>query len=366
MTDATWRGTVPPDVEIRARVQALRGQECVGTVRRVGTAMALLLAVVAVYDALTAPGDQRVWRTLSDVIPAAVLALIVIAGRRGLVTDRNAGWWVVLGSTFVSVAVWLTAYGSGLHVFLTYLAIMVVVNGASALDRVQLTTAQVVPVVGSALLVLGIPTTLTDTSIIDWMQVVVVAVVASIALHLGRTRVFSDMAQLVMRLEVLAYEDPLTGLATPRGLLEVLPALITRATESALDVFVLLIDVDGLGALNEGEGRRAGDDAVKSVAGCMRAAARSADLLIRWGSDDFAVIGMGDAEAPWRWDTSLRQLLQDLPGTAGGSRPGEGLQVSTGVSMTTASRVDLAELVEEATAAMNRDRAARRGGSELG
>ena len=75
---------------------------------------------------------------------------------------------------------------------------------------------------------------------------------------------------------------------------------------------------------------------------------------------------MGDAEAPWRWDTSLRQLLQDLPGTAGGSRPGEGLQVSTGVSMTTASRVDLAELVEEATAAMNRDRAARRGGSELG
>ena len=352
MTDATWRGTVPPDVEIRARVQALRGQECVGTVRRVGTAMALLLAVVAVYDALTAPGDQRVWRTLSDVIPAAVLALIVIAG--------------VLGSTVVSVAVWLTAYGSGLHVFLTYLAIMVVVNGASALDRVQLTTAQVVPVVGSALLVLGIPTTLTDTSIIDWMQVVVVAVVASIALHLGRTRVFSDMAQLVMRLEVLAYEDPLTGLATPRGLLEVLPALITRATESALDVFVLLIDVDDLGALNEGEGRRAGDDAVKSVAGCMRAAARSADLLIRWGSDDFAVIGMGDAEAPWRWDTSLRQLLQDLPGTAGGSRPGEGLQVSTGVSMTTASRVDLAELVEEATAAMNRDRAARRGGSELG
>jgi len=82
--------------------------------------------------------------------------------------------------------------------------------------------------------------------------------------------------------------DPLTGLFNRRALLEELARRIERLEREELPGTLLLIDVDGLDALNRAAGLDAGDAALGAVATLLRATFRPADLLARIGSDEFA------------------------------------------------------------------------------
>jgi diguanylate cyclase len=112
-------------------------------------------------------------------------------------------------------------------------------------------------------------------------------------------RLSAEMDEYRSRLsnsEKLSSLDPLTGLANRRRFEEQLGVRIRAGSRFCL----ILIDLNGFKEVNDLLGHLAGDEVLKSVAGRLRVQFPSADLVSRWGGDEFAVIincSENDAEA---------------------------------------------------------------------
>jgi diguanylate cyclase (GGDEF)-like protein/PAS domain S-box-containing protein len=90
--------------------------------------------------------------------------------------------------------------------------------------------------------------------------------------------------------QLLAVTDPLTGLGNYRRLLDVLHAEIERSGRTGRPFAVLLLDLDGLKAINDRYGHLAGSRALCRLGDVLRLCCRAIDTPVRYGGDEFAVI----------------------------------------------------------------------------
>ena len=90
--------------------------------------------------------------------------------------------------------------------------------------------------------------------------------------------------------QILAVTDPLTGLGNYRRLLDVLHAEIERSGRTGRPFAVLLLDLDGLKAINDRYGHLAGSRALCRLGDLLRSSCRAIDTAARYGGDEFAVI----------------------------------------------------------------------------
>ena len=91
-------------------------------------------------------------------------------------------------------------------------------------------------------------------------------------------------------LEVQATTDVLTGLANRRRLDEELQRLLAQAVRYDQSLAVVLVDLDHFKDVNDGHGHQAGDQLLIEVAGGLTAAVRNADLVGRWGGEEFLLL----------------------------------------------------------------------------
>jgi diguanylate cyclase (GGDEF)-like protein len=88
----------------------------------------------------------------------------------------------------------------------------------------------------------------------------------------------------------LTQRDSLTGLANARAFRLALDRELGRAARTGEAAAVLLLDVDHLKRINDAHGRMAGDEALRVTARTLAGAIRPMDLVVRYGSDEFAVM----------------------------------------------------------------------------
>jgi diguanylate cyclase (GGDEF)-like protein len=69
---------------------------------------------------------------------------------------------------------------------------------------------------------------------------------------------------------------------------------LARSRRSGRPVAFCLIDVDGLKAVNDGQGHPAGDALLREVAAAITSTMRAYDVTVRWGGDEF-VCALSDA-----------------------------------------------------------------------
>jgi len=94
----------------------------------------------------------------------------------------------------------------------------------------------------------------------------------------------------IRELKDLVYVDSLTGIANRRFLEETLSMRMDEAARSGWGLGVVMMDVDGFKVVNDNYGHKTGDRLLQMIARTLRGAARSYDMVGRWGGDEFMTI----------------------------------------------------------------------------
>jgi diguanylate cyclase (GGDEF)-like protein len=107
---------------------------------------------------------------------------------------------------------------------------------------------------------------------------------------LGLAAVFAVRQRAVEQARSLAVSDPLTGLANYRKLVDELDVEIKRYGRTGRSFAILLLDLDGLKAINDTHGHLSGNRALCRLAHVLRIHCRDIDTAARHGGDEFALI----------------------------------------------------------------------------
>lgn len=109
----------------------------------------------------------------------------------------------------------------------------------------------------------------------------------------------------------LADRDGLTGLYNRRRMLELMSAACLQARALGECVGLLFIDLNGFKAINDEYGHAAGDKILTTVATRISARVRTADIVCRYGGDEFVVVlpSVPDPGAVSRVADSIRERV---------------------------------------------------------
>jgi diguanylate cyclase (GGDEF)-like protein len=99
-----------------------------------------------------------------------------------------------------------------------------------------------------------------------------------------------DQARLFDQVRSLAISDPLTGLANYRRLIAVIESELDRSRRTQRPFSLVLLDMDGLKAINDRYGHLVGSRALVRLGKILRNHSRAIDTPARYGGDEFAVV----------------------------------------------------------------------------
>jgi diguanylate cyclase (GGDEF)-like protein len=103
--------------------------------------------------------------------------------------------------------------------------------------------------------------------------------------------------------------DSLTGLVNRRGAAAAIADAATRRRDE--HVALLMIDLDGFKNVNDVCGHLAGDAVLQRVAAALRTAARTEDMVARWGGDEFVVVAVLDPDRAVALADRLRETVRE-------------------------------------------------------
>jgi diguanylate cyclase (GGDEF)-like protein len=113
---------------------------------------------------------------------------------------------------------------------------------------------------------------------------------AQAAIAMENARLYSETKRLLEETQRLASTDPLTGLANRRALTELMDRELHNAERYGAPLAFLVLDLDDLKKINDGEGHHAGDEALRRFAEALKAGARRGDIVARYAGDEFVVV----------------------------------------------------------------------------
>lgn len=162
-----------------------------------------------------------------------------------------------------------------------------------------------------------------------------------------------DNATLHRRATELSYHDALTGLFNRRYLEEALDTEVRRAGRYDLPLSLNMVDIDHFKNFNDTYGHSRGDDVLRLVGQRLREQTRNADIVTRYGGEEFLVI------LPMTTKPHARLVAEKLRGAIAGAvipgrEPGQEarITISVGVSTFPEDSSTAIGLVEAADAAL--------------
>jgi diguanylate cyclase (GGDEF)-like protein len=154
-----------------------------------------------------------------------------------------------------------------------------------------------------------------------------------------------------------ATHDGLTDLPNRSLFMDRLYACMAQAQRDGQPLAVLMLDMNGLKAINDSCGHRAGDAALLAFSRRLAGALRQSDTAARLGGDEFGVL-----LRPLSADGGLAVTMRRLAGQINGSVEFEGRLLPVGASIGAASfpedGADVTRLLELADQRMYRDKRA--------
>ncbi|MBI3380555.1 MAG: GGDEF domain-containing protein [Aquabacterium sp.] len=100
-----------------------------------------------------------------------------------------------------------------------------------------------------------------------------------------------ELANALVRIQILATRDELTGLVNRRHMMDVLSQHKKRLERSGHHRFCLaLLDIDHFKRINDTHGHAVGDEVLRNFSKVVQSGLRDTDVLARWGGEEFLVL----------------------------------------------------------------------------
>jgi diguanylate cyclase (GGDEF)-like protein/PAS domain S-box-containing protein len=103
--------------------------------------------------------------------------------------------------------------------------------------------------------------------------------------------------------------DPLSGIPNREGFERILGTETERAMRYRGNMSLILIDLDGFGALNETLGRETGDKVLKDFCAAVKSRIRPTDFMGRWGADEVAVLTPMSGPLAYQVAEAIRDMI---------------------------------------------------------
>jgi GGDEF domain-containing protein len=119
------------------------------------------------------------------------------------------------------------------------------------------------------------------------------ATVTACALYVLGARSLAELLAARGAADAEAVRDELTGCVNPRGLMMFAVQILEAARRQGDAVHCLFLAVDGISHVTEVFGDEAGEDLLVAAADALRVTTRATDVVARWDTDVFVVLGPG-------------------------------------------------------------------------
>jgi diguanylate cyclase (GGDEF)-like protein len=229
-----------------------------------------------------------------------VLAAVGIGGGLtiGLLAGRMRSWAIHTAVVLAGVLVAVLAWKSATSVGIVGLAPALIALGLFAAHFFDLRAARLHVALLVVLASAGALAAVPDVPALAWlMNVVSVAVLAEVQGRLARG------------LRTAAATDPLTGVANRRAWEAEATRNLARATRTGEPLSFAILDLDHFKEVNDREGHGAGDALLRALTAGWAQRLRQADLLGRYGGDEFVVC------LPATGERGAREILEQLEAT---------------------------------------------------
>jgi len=158
-------------------------------------------------------------------------------------------------------------------------------------------------------------------------------IIARVRTQVRRKRYADSLRSNVKAAMEMAVVDPLTGLNNRRYLQTHLAALMEQTAQKGRALSAMILDIDHFKRVNDTHGHDVGDEILKGFAARVRRVVRGADLLCRFGGEEFVIV-MPETElsVSKRVAERVRASVAAAPFPIRGGADALGVTVSIGVA----------------------------------
>lgn len=171
--------------------------------------------------------------------------------------------------------------------------------------------------------------------------------------YLGAISDISELKSAQIKMENLAFYDPLTGLANRRLFKNRLEKSVKSVMRSSSSMALMFLDMDQFKRINDTLGHDAGDILLKEVATRLNATVRENDTVSRIGGDEFTIL-LTDVRQTADVRVVAEKILHSLAKPIRIKGQDIVTTVSIGITMTPEDSTDVNTLMKNADLAMYR------------
>ena len=263
----------------------LSADELQGFTRTLAEIEWLLLILVMLFQLVLSPDpDASVALTMAMFFYSAFVLLFRYAN-----FCRPEAYWklAIEAGVMILFITWVLAYTGRLSSPLVNLYLLVIITTSLTLGRVA--TAIAMAVIGGCYIWLGYPAKhdapFSAVSAEFFTALVPMLLVAYITSMLS-----ADSRRAMLHVKTLSETDELTGTLNRRALHSIASRTYSQAKRFSRNFSVIMIDSDSLKQTNDMYGHETGDEMLKIMVKKIKGELRQADLLSRYGGDEFVVL----------------------------------------------------------------------------
>lgn len=246
----------------------------------------LLLILVILY--LVAPGVHSgdSWTILQSCVYFAVFVLLF---RYLNFYRRETRWkmaieiWVMIG--FIT---WVLFHTGGIDSPLLNLYLLVIITSGLTLGKIA--TMMILALITSIYIYLGYPQYAGAGFSLESFGRIMTTFSPYLLIAYLTTMLAADLHFAKQMFKSLSETDELTSIDNFRAFNNTLELEVKKATRYKQNLSILMIDADGLKAVNDQFGHEGGNRLIKAIANTILGCLRESDSLARYGGDEFIAL----------------------------------------------------------------------------